>query len=88
MPPAYLCSECMSAGFIPDNDAEQGVDNLLVSCVYCGAVDEKATYSRNTFDVHDRFGTLMNEGGTSSIQFREYAEKKHEVSTARSRGES
>jgi len=80
MPRAFLCSECVSAGVVLDNDVDVGVDNLLVSCASCGAVDEQATYTRNAVDVHSTFGTLMNEGGTSNIQFKEYAEKKHEAS--------
>jgi transcription elongation factor Elf1 len=75
----YVCPECREAGVAPE-DVDGNVHGSLVACGFCGAVDERATYSRNTIDVSHTFGTLMNEHGTSDIQFREYNEKTHEVS--------
>lgn len=79
----YVCAECRTAGFKIANGYS---DMPFVACVFCGAVDERATHMRNTVDVSDTFGTLMNSSGAAEIQFREYCEKTHEVSLTDSIG--
>lgn len=73
----YLCADCLAAGVVPDYGGLSG--SHVVACAFCGAVDETATYQRNAVDVIEGFGTLMNQDGTSNVQFWEYREKLHEV---------
>lgn len=74
MPSEYLCPPCLAAGVKSELTT---TDDFLVACSFCGAINEKATYTRNAVDVSERFGTLAEGHG---IQFRELREKKHEVS--------
>lgn len=76
---AYLCADCRAAGVQAEPGAGVTTD-FLVCCSFCGRVDEAATAGRNTVDVTERWGALMNEHGVSTVSFDEYREKQHEVS--------
>lgn len=77
MPLQFVCAACLAAGV--RRELAQ-TDDYLIACSFCGAVDEKATYSRNAVEVSGAFGTLMDEDALNDAKFRKLQEKKHDVS--------
>lgn len=77
MPMQFVCGACLEAGVRRELAP---TDDYLLACSFCGAVDEKATYTSNAVEVSGAFGTLMDDAARNDARFRTLREKKHDVS--------
>ncbi|KAL1405179.1 hypothetical protein Q8F55_008804 [Vanrija albida] len=75
----YVCTNCQRLGFDGSSTAAAGSSHAVVACSVCGAIDERATYIRNTAHTSHIFGTIHDPDGSSEIQFGDPRERRHEA---------